>query len=110
MEILSILVAFFLIGWLVIFFLGIVASLLTYFITFILLLLLGGIIYALSGWLGLTLFSIICTCAFLNRHSTKGKPRKKLSKERKFKKWQKIDEELEDYDYLDDMTNRDDKP
>jgi 1,4-dihydroxy-2-naphthoate octaprenyltransferase len=90
---------------------GIAASLLAYLIIFILLLLLGGIIYAIFGWPGLITFIIVCTFLSLSRRSTKGKTRKRnLSKEERFKKWWEMDEKLEDYNYLDDMTGRDDKP
>jgi hypothetical protein len=37
------------------------------------------------------------------------KPKNK-KKERYYKKMQELDEELEDYDYLDEITGRDDKP
>jgi len=83
---------------------GIAASLLAYLIIFFLLLLAGGIVHAIFGWPGLIIFITICIMGFFgNRSSKKGRRRRKPSREEAL-------EELEDYDYLDDMTGRDDKP
>ena len=52
-------------------------------------------------FLVIILFIIVLSMAF--------SPRSKSEKE-KLKKAQELDEELEDYDYLDEITGTDDKP
>lgn len=110
MDIIFGIITIFLIGGLLLFFLGIAAVFLYYFIVFILLFLLGSFIYALFEWPGLIIFILVCVLLFLSGYLTKGKSGERRPAAGELEKMKETDEELEDYDYLDDMTGKDDKP
>ncbi len=106
MEFIFLLIVLVLFGFITMVFLGVGTALLSFLFMFFSLVVVGGVIYLIFGPWGLFAFIII---GILGSLANWKKGRRKSSK-KKYKEWQKKDEELEDYDYLDDMTGRDDKP
>jgi len=74
------------------------------------LLFLGAIVFSIFGPPGLLVFIIICVLSFSEKERKKRRSgKRRLTEKQKYQKWQQKDEELEDYDYLDDITGHDDK-
>jgi membrane protein implicated in regulation of membrane protease activity len=75
--------------------------------------LLGFVIFSLLGLPGvygaIILAILLPLSLIFSKTYSKGKRRKTSKEEKEYREWQKLDEELEDYDYLDDMTGREDK-
>ncbi|MCF7887663.1 MAG: hypothetical protein K9L76_00135 [Candidatus Omnitrophica bacterium] len=108
MPLIALIVGLIAVGWIITAIVGVGSTIISWSIVVLLIIGVGSIFFAMFGWKGIVVLLGISFIAGLIDTWIRGSKRKSAKK--KYKKWQKKDEELEDYDYLDDMIGRDDKP
>lgn len=111
MEILLLIIFLGIIFFIFLFVLSLVATAVGFGVCLGIILLLGSIIYFAFGWPGIIGTGIVIfLVALWKGYKAFRSDGRKVPKKDSYKEWQELDEELEDYDYLDDITGRDDKP
>lgn len=108
MPFIALIVGLFVIGWIFAAIVGVGSAIISWIVVALLVVGAGSIFFAMFGWKGIVVLLGVFFVIGLIDTWLRGSKRK--SSKKKYKEWQKKDEELEDYDYLDDMTGRDDKP
>lgn len=109
MELLLLLAGFIVLFCVLVGAVGVASYIVSWIVVVTLFAILGLIFYSIFGWQGVAAVLGFCFLVDLIKRSIRGSS-KRTSSKKSLKDLHKLDEELEDYDYLDNMTGRDDKP